>query len=123
MLSIMDEVTALVDFVKALEAQDFDAVKSRFAPDVRFRALIPPGAREASGCDEASGYLQRWFGAADRVELVRSDVHAVGDRVSLRYAFRIHEDRWYDVEQQAFCTMADGRIASIDLLCSGFRPL
>jgi hypothetical protein len=44
------------------------------------------------------------------------------DRVRVAYRIRAHEDRWYIVEQQAYCTIRDGQIKEMDLLCSGFRP-
>ena len=44
------------------------------------------------------------------------------DRVHIAYRIREHEDQWYLVEQQAYCTISDGLIQRMDLLCSGFRP-
>ena len=44
------------------------------------------------------------------------------DRVHITYRVRQHEDQWYLVEQQAYCTIRDGKINKMDLLCSGFRP-
>ena len=111
------------DFVESLAAQDFTALGECLDSEVQFRALIPPGSREASEADGTVEYMRRWFGVADRIELKFADVHPVGDRFSVRYAMRVHEDRWYDVEQQAYCTVADGRISSMELLCSGFLPV
>jgi TusA-related sulfurtransferase len=65
-----------------------------------------------------------WFGDADTLQVQSVLVEPVSDRMSVRYRFLLHdEDGWQVVEQQMFLDMdAEGRIAAIDLLCSGFRP-
>lgn len=119
----METSSVVRDFIESLAAQDFTALGECLDSGVQFRALIPPGSREASEAEEAVAFMRRWFGAADRIELKSADIHPVGDRFSVRYAMRVHEDQWYDVEQQAYCTVADGRISSMELLCSGFLPV
>jgi TusA-related sulfurtransferase len=47
---------------------------------------------------------------------------AIG-RLYLAYRIRLHKsDEWQVVEQHAYCTVRDGRIERMDLLCSGFLP-
>jgi hypothetical protein len=109
-------------FLAAICSQEWEHVRSCFAPDVRFRALIPPGLREGEGAAAAAGYLRRWLGDANPLLLLESEVRRMQDRLAIRYRFRAREDRWYVVEQQMYCDVRDGRIERIDLLCSGFRP-
>jgi hypothetical protein len=46
------------------------------------------------------------------------------DRLHLAWRFRLREDGdWFVVEQQAYCDLDGGRITSLSLLCSGFRPV
>jgi hypothetical protein len=111
-----------VGFLQALERQDWEALESCFADDVQFRALVPPGLREGSSAASAAGYLKRWFGDADEIVLVGSEVRTVEDRLSISYRVRAHEDQWYVVEQAAYCDVREGRIQRMDLLCSGFHP-
>ena len=109
-------------FVKAVAKRDFPGMASCFAADARFRALVPSGLREASGTDDPVRYLQGWFGSADRVELLDSTVAAIADRHHLAWRLRIHDATGTRlVEQQAYATVRDDRIAEMDLLCSGFR--
>src|SRR6266516_2547898 len=111
-------------FIRALTAQDFEGLKGQLAPQVRFRALVPSGTRAASGVEGAIGLLRRWFGDADAVRLVGSEVGVIGDRSSMTYRFQVREaGSWHVVEQRAFIDLAAGRITAVDLLCSGFRPL
>jgi ketosteroid isomerase-like protein len=119
----MAQVAApLQRYIDALARRDFAGLGSLFDSNVQFRALIPPGFREGHDASETVGYLQRWFGEADQIEVLWSRVAGVGELSSASYKLRVHEDGvWYEVAQQLFCTIEDGKITSADLLCSGFH--
>jgi hypothetical protein len=121
-----EEMTGLVEttqlFMEALGRREFRTVQQCFAPEVRFRALVPPGLRDAAEASGAVEHLQRWFGEADHFELLRSEVEPTADRVRFRYQIRLHdEDGWSVIDQSGYTDGAD-RIESLDLVCSGFRP-
>jgi hypothetical protein len=109
-------------FIAAIERRAWDELAESFDPMVQFRALTEKGSREAASREDAARYLKRWFGDADQLILQSSEVALMQDRVRIAYRIRAHEDRWYVVEQQAYCTIRDGQIKEMDLLCSGFRP-
>ena len=109
-------------FVQALSARNWKGLEGLFQPSIRFRALIPPGLREASSDVEASGHFRQWFGKADAFEMMDFIVEPLLDRVRIAYRLRLHEDRWYRCEQQTFCVMSGDHIEKMDLLCSGKRP-
>jgi hypothetical protein len=109
-------------FIRALTGQDWTALTSCFEEEVQFRALIPPGFREARVNYSAAGLLRTWFQDADPLVLLSSEVRSIQDRLALSYRLRLHEDQWYVVEQRAYCDVSNGRIERMDLLCSGFRP-
>jgi hypothetical protein len=111
-------------FVAALAERDFGRLVGTLASDVRMRALIPPGSVEVSGAEATAEKFAGWFGAAEGFELVHSGSDAVGDRVHLFYRLRVKRpgNQWQLVEQHLFCVLDGGRIAALDLLCSGFRP-
>lgn len=122
----MDEFDALAErFVSALADRDFDRLGAAFAPDARFRYLIPPGPGEVAGPEAIHTKYRQWFGDADVLELKGTWVAPLPDRLSVRYRFLLHEpDGWKEVEQQTYLDVdEDGFIAAIDLLCSGFRPV
>jgi SnoaL-like domain len=110
--------------VSALAERDFDRLAEALAPDVRMRALIPPGSVELSGAEPAAARFATWFGALDELELIRSGSDEVGDRLHVFYRLRVKRpgDSRKVVEQHVFCAIDDGRIAALDLVCSGFRP-
>ena len=121
----MSPATALApqEFIDALGRRDFTRVERCLDPGVRFRALIPPGLREAADAAGVAGHLRSWFGGADELEMVASVVEPIADRIRISYRLRLHrEDGWSTVEQQAFCDLADDRITRLDLVCSGIRP-
>jgi TusA-related sulfurtransferase len=109
--------------VAALARRDFGAVAGCLAADVRFRALVPSGQREALGPAETVAYFERWFGPADHFEPLGGLASSVADKRHLSWRFRVHDQAgWRTVEQQAYATLESDRIVGLDLLCSGFRP-
>ena len=120
----LSSVTETADaFVAALAKQDFDGLARALAPDVRMRALIPPGPIEVIGADAAAARFSSWFGSAESLELVQRGAEWVADRLHLFYRLRVKRpgDSWKIVEQHLTCTV-NGRIVAFDLLCTGFRP-
>ena len=109
-------------FIRALEHQAWEELATFFDSAAQFRALTPNGLRVADDGDTAAKYLRKWFGDADQLILLSSEVKRMHDRLHISYLIREHEDQWYIVEQQAYCTIRDGQIKEMDLLCSGFRP-
>jgi TusA-related sulfurtransferase len=111
-------------FVEGLAARDYKAVFGAFTSDVRFRYLIPPGPGEAIGAADVAARYFDWFWDADVLDVESVLVRAIGDRLSVRYRFVVHDTGQKEVvEQQTFMDLDEhGRIKALDLLCSGFRP-
>lgn len=110
--------------VAALAGRDFSRLARTLAPRVSMRALIPPGSVEVSGAEAAAASFAAWFGEAKRLEVVHSGSDEVGDRLHIFYRLRVQRpgDTWKVIEQHLFCAVDEGRIAGLDLVCSGFRP-
>jgi len=110
--------------VAALTERDFDRLAGTLAPDVRMRALIPPGPVDISGAQPAAARFALWFGQLEQLQLIRSGSDQVGDRLHVYYRLRVkrHDDPWKIVEQHLFCALDESRITALDLVCSGFRP-
>jgi TusA-related sulfurtransferase len=111
-------------FLTALAAQDFDTLQSLFTPQVRFRAMVPSGIREGNSAQEAVGWLKRWFGAADELQVLEAQTSQVFDRLYLTYRLHLHDSQngWRFIEQHAYCETNSGTIQDMWLVCSGFRP-
>jgi hypothetical protein len=110
--------------VAALAERDFPRLAETLTPDVRMRALIPPGPIELSGADTAAAKFSSWFADAEEFELIRSGSETVADRLHVFYRLRVKKpgDHRKIVEQHLLCALDGGRIAALDLVCTGFRP-
>lgn len=120
----MDSIQAMADaWFEALAAGDFGRLGLLLAPEVRFRALVPGEHVDVVGSHEVVGCYRRWFG--DKTDFERLDSHAamLVDRASVRFRARLRRgDESYVVEQLLWGDLEQGRFATIDLVCSGFRP-
>jgi hypothetical protein len=118
---------AAESLVEGLVAQDFAELGGAFAADACLRALLPAGLREWAGAEAIARVFARWFGDTEDFELIEATVGEVGGRLHLHWRLRLRAERlgagWFTVEQQAYAdTDESGRIARIDLLCTGYRP-
>jgi len=111
-------------FVAALAERDYSRLATTLAPNVRMRALIPPGPVEISGQAAASAKFSSWFGGVEDLEVVSSGSEAIADRLHVYYRLRVKKpgDVWKLVEQHLLCALDGDRITALDLICSGFRP-
>jgi hypothetical protein len=112
-------------FLAGLAAQDFARLGGALAADAQLRALLPSGLREWTGAEVIAGRFAGWFGNTEDFEVVETTVGEIGGRSSLRWRLRLRAVRlgpgWFTVEQGAYADLGeDGRIARLDLLCTGF---
>lgn len=112
-------------FLDALAAREFTAAQSVLAHDVRFRMLVPGGLMTDEGADATIGWFRSWFAEADPFQVEASSAEEVEGRAAVTYRLRLHTaNGWQLIEQHLMLDVgADGRIGTIDLLCSGFRPI
>jgi hypothetical protein len=91
---------------------------------VRLRALLPGGPVEARGREHAAALLCALLADFDSVDVVESAGEPVADRLLIHYRLRLGRAaaRWV-CTQTGVCRIVDGRLAVIDLLCSGFRAI
>src|SRR5580658_10503363 len=124
--SVVPESAPAGSFLAGLAAQDFAQLGGALAANACLRALLPSGLREWAGADAIAHRFERWFGDTEDFDLVEAAVGEVGDRLHLHWRLRLRAERlgtgWFTVEQQAYAdTDHSGRIARLDLLCTGFR--
>lgn len=126
----MQQTTSLTEtrtgeqFLHALGERDFDRIERLFHDDVQFRALTPSALREAGNAADAAGWIRAWTGDATEYDLIASSTDHVIDRLHLSYRIQLtYDDQPYVFEQHAYCVLDAGRITTMDLVCSGFRPV
>jgi hypothetical protein len=113
--------------VDGLVARDFDRLAGTFADEVRFRALLPGRVLDLEGPDAVHATFTRWFGTAERWEVLEAIVGEVGGRIHLSWRVRVTKPELgegpFVVEQQVYAdATADGRLCDVALLCTGFLP-
>jgi hypothetical protein len=125
--SVVPQVALAGSFLEGLAAQDFAELGCALATGACLRALLPSGLREWAGAEVIADRFARWFGDTEGFELAEATVGEVGGRLHLHWRLRLRAERlgagWFTVEQQAYAdTDETGRIARLDLLCTGYRP-
>ena len=116
-------------FAQSLASKDFSAIELLLHPNLTFRGLTPGKARFLWESHEPhsviTDILQQWFEESDRIEsLLSLDLDRVGDRNRVSYRFAgSNPDGKFVVEQQAYYSVADGKISWMSVVCSGFRPI
>jgi hypothetical protein len=108
----------------AVAGRDSAGLAAAVTGTVRLRALLPGGPIEEHGRDAVVARFARWFAGMDTVGLVESAGEAVADRLLIHYRLDLAQrgTRWA-CTQTSICKIVGGRLATIDLLCSGFREI
>jgi TusA-related sulfurtransferase len=111
---------ALLD---ALARRDFAAIEATLDPAVQFRALAPGESVTVGSARDAIACLRRWFGDKEDIEYLDRHALMVVDRLRLGFRARVWKGGQPHLVQQALCgDVEGGRFATLDLLCTGFRP-
>ena len=106
----------------AVADRALDRLGLHLTDDVRLRALLPGGHVEELGRDAVLARYDEWFRDYDTVVLDDVMGDKVGDRVLVHYKLVFDPDGNTRVlTQTAVCSLLDGRVFRIDLVCSGFR--
>ena len=89
-------------FIKSMASQNFEGLKKMFQPVVRFRAMVPSGERQGNIDAEAVGWLEKWFGKCDTIQIQQSSVQPVFDRLYLNYRLPAAQpERWLAIDRTA----------------------
>ena len=105
-------------------SRDRDLLAATLTDTVRLRALLPGGPVEAHGRDAVVDRFVGWFADMDAVELMESAGDEVADRLLIHYRLDLAQrGTHWACTQTSICKLVDGRLATIDLLCSGFREI
>ncbi len=108
----------------AVAGRDNVQLAAAVTDTVRLRALLPGGPIEEHGRDAVAARFSGWFADMDTVHLMESAGEAMADRFLIHYRLDLARrgTRWA-CTQTLVCKIDDGRLATIDLLCSGFREI
>jgi len=120
----MNEHPLATAVAAAVAGRDSVELAAAVTDTVRLRALLPGGPIEEHGRDAVVARFGGWFAGVDTVDLVESAGEAIADRLLIHYRLDlVHRGTRWACTQTSICKINDGRLATIDLLCSGFREI
>ena len=106
----------------AVADRALDRLGTQLTDEVRLRALLPGGSIEEHGREAVLTRFDDWFGSYDTVVLSDVAGDCVGDRVLVHYKLTFDPDGERRVlTQTVVCSVYDGLVGRMDLVCSGFR--
>lgn len=106
----------------AVADRALDRLGTHLTDEIRLRALLPGGSIEEHGREAVLARFDDWFGRYDTVVLTDVAGDDVGDRVLVHYKLTFDPDGDSRVlTQTVVCSVYDGLVGRMDLVCSGFR--
>ncbi len=118
-----DAAGVLLEWVEALADRDPARLAGVLADGVRLRALLPAGLVDLTGRDALLAEFHRWFDGMDLVQLADATAQPFSDRFLLHYELDVaKDDRRWIVAQSVVSIVRDGRLETLDIVCTGFRP-
>ena len=107
-------------FAEAFAEADEDRLEALLASDVRQRQITPGEVVRLRGAPEVLRQERDFLSRYDSHEILLVEVELVGERIraGTRWRIRRGEQSWI-VEWWEFLTVEHGRIAEIDMVCSG----
>jgi hypothetical protein len=121
-----DDLAIARTLLTAITRRDELALLRLFAPDVWFRALVVREVLERHDALGAVAIYHGWFGRAEAFDVLGTSLAPAVSRSHLSYRVRLRPDWapdvWHVIEQSGYVRVRDGRIARLDLVCTGFVP-
>ncbi len=110
------------DWIHAIAEGALDRLERLCEPKVNSRLLTPGQFTNLDNAADLVAKFMDWFAECTDFTVEASRVAPIGKRLGISYRFLLRDqDDWYRIEQQLFCTLKDGRVQQLHLLCSGFQ--
>ena len=112
------------DWIRAITDTALERLETFCQPDVISHLLTPKRYLTYDNVKDLMVRFHQWFDDCSDFRIEQSRTEIVGERLGISYRFMLQKQgTWCTLEQQLFCTIKDGQIAHLQLLCSGFQPV
>lgn len=112
------------EWIRAVVEKDFPRLAGICQPDVHSRLMTPGRLDTLENVSDLTRKVEGWFHECHSIQKEQARVAMVGEKLSISYRLRFEEEGMpYTAEQQLYCSLRDGRIDQLSLLCSGFLPV
>ncbi len=111
------------EWIQAILDKDFNHLTTLSYPDVKSILMVPSRIYQLENAIDLTEKVKDWFGDCDPIEKEQVRVAKVGEKLAIFYRYRCWENGVSStIEQQIYCTVYEGRIQQLRLICSGFQP-
>jgi TusA-related sulfurtransferase len=110
------------EWIQAVIEKDFQRLVGLCHPDMHGRLMTPRRFDALENAADVAGKIEKWFHECRSIQKEQARVAMVGEKLAIFYRLRTEENgTLYSIEQQIYCSLSDGRIDQLSLLCSGFQ--
>jgi len=121
--SIMNSADIATRYSRYVESHEFDQIGRLMSPHVQLRALLPRRTETWEGPEAAVAGIAGWF-TPWGLKLLEHRADNVAGRYCVVDRFDARQGEQHAIiEQHVFWTIGASGIETMDLLCSGFRPI
>ena len=111
------------EWIEAIIQKDFDRLATLCQPDVSSSLLLPKRFLTYDNVGDLTAKVKDWYNEYDSIDKEQARVAMVGQKLGIFYRLNCTEiGASYTIEQHVYCTIRDGRIEQLKLICSGFQP-
>ncbi len=111
------------EWIQAILDKNFEHLAAICHVDINSTLLLPKRIVRLENAADLGKEVEDWFGEYSVIVKEQARVATVGEKLAVFYRLRCTEiGVTKTIEQQLFCTVRDGRIKQLWLICSGFQP-
>jgi hypothetical protein len=112
------------EWIQALLDKDYQHLAEICQPDVRSRLMTPRRIDSFEKVADLTQKVESWFHECSSLKKEQTRVTRIGEKLAINYRLGfIKGEGLYTAEQQVYCSLRDGLIDQVSLLCSGFQSL
>jgi len=112
------------DWIGSIIEKDFQRLAGICQPEVRSRLMTPKRMDSYENVSDLIQKVESWFHECSSFQKEQSRVAMVGEMLAIFYQLSCEKNgQPCTIEQQLYCTLRDGLIDQLSLLCSGFQPM